>query len=64
MTSASRPRDPPPRSVTGRLSSRDRRSEAWLPAGAPGPAGGGVVMGSPDSDANVSASLGYVRRIA
>jgi hypothetical protein len=26
------------------LISRDRRSEAWLPAGAPEWAGGGVVM--------------------
>ena len=45
MTSASRPSDPPPRSVTGRLSSRDSRSMAWSPAGTPGPSAGVAVMG-------------------
>src|SRR5579859_1481872 len=44
MTSARRPSDSPPRSVTGRLSSQDRRGLGWSSAGAPGRAAGVVVM--------------------
>src|SRR2546429_8136606 len=44
MTSARRPRVSPPRSVTGRLSSQDRRGLGWLAAGAPGQLAGVVVM--------------------
>src|SRR5580704_13069664 len=54
MTSARRPIDSPLRSATGRLSSRDRRSVALLPAGALGPGAGVVVMRSLfSSDADV-----------
>src|SRR5579875_1678445 len=63
MTSDSRPNDSPLLSATSRLSSRDRRSAALLPAAAPGPAafcGGVVVMAAscfPRTLASCPASL-------